>query len=237
MENGGRFVPYYRVSTDKQGERGLGIEAQKEAVQRYLRSMNGEQVGDGFVEVESGRKNNRPQLAKALATCKTYGAILIIAKLDRLARNVHFISGLMESRVEFTAVDFPQANRLTIHILAAVAEHEAGMISARTKAALAVLKKQGVKLGTRQPERIIPFASSGGRASVKVRREKARQRAADLWPVIEEIRARGITTLSGIAEDLNQKGIHAPRGGRWAPTQVIHILRNAPVAVAEEVAA
>ncbi len=236
MQNARRFVAYYRVSTDKQGERGLGIEAQKEAVQRYLRGVNGEQVAE-FVEVESGKKNNRPQLARALATAKTYGATLIIAKLDRLARNVHFVSGLMESGVEFVAVDFPQANRLTIHILSAVAEHEAGLISARTKAALAVLKARGVQLGTRQPERIIPYASQGGRASVKLRREKARQRAERMMPVIDEIRARGVTTLQGIADELNRKGIKAQRGGRWYGMQVLHLLRNAPAPIAQEVAA
>lgn len=237
----GRFVAYYRVSTDKQGARGLGIEAQKEAVQRYLRGMNGEQIGNGFQEVESGRRNDRPALARALATCKTYGATLIIAKLDRLARNVHFVSGLMESGVEFVAVDFPQANRLTIHILAAVAEHEAGMISARTKAALAVRKvqlaKEGKKLGAKDTERIIPFAREGGRASVKVRREKARQRAARLMPLIEEFRSRGVTTLQGLAEELNANRVPAPRGGRWASTQVIHLLRNAPAPIAQEMAA
>jgi DNA invertase Pin-like site-specific DNA recombinase len=253
MQNKGRFVAYYRVSTEKQGirsdaeadpkieaitkVRGLGIDAQKEAVARYLERVNGEQVGKGFEEVESGKRNDRPELAKALATCKTYGATLIIAKLDRLARNVHFISGLMESKVEFVAVDFPQANRLTIHILAAVAEHEAGMISARTKAALAVLKARGVKLGTHQPERIIPHAKKGGLASGKVRRERARQRALDLLPVIDEVRSTGATTLAAIAEELNRKGITALRGGRWASRQVLDVLHYATAAEAMKEAA
>jgi DNA invertase Pin-like site-specific DNA recombinase len=237
MNHSNRFVAYFRVSTDKQGVRGLGIDAQKEAVQRYLRGVNGEQVGRGFEEVESGKRNDRPELKKALATCKTYNATLIIAKLDRLARNVAFISGLMESGVDFVAVDFPQANKLTIHILAAVAEHEAVMISARTKAALAVAKARGTVLGARDTERIGPYAHKGGTASGKVRLKNARQRALNLQPVVEEIRSRGVTTLNGIAEELNAKGITAPRGGRWRSTQVLHVLRHAPAPVALEVAA
>src|SRR5712671_6423852 len=140
------FVAYFRVSTDKQGASGLGLEAQREAVARYVAGAAGVIVAE-FQEIESGKRNDRPQIAAALAACRLRRATLIIAKLDRLARNVHFISSLMESGVEFVAVDFPQANRLTVHILAAVAEHEATMISARTKAALAAAKARGVKLG------------------------------------------------------------------------------------------
>src|SRR3954466_11391511 len=138
----GKWVAYYRVSTAKQGASGLGLEAQREAVAGYLNGGNW-QLAAEFTEVESGRKNDRPELAKALAMCRRIGATLIIAKLDRLARNVAFVSNLMESGVEFVAADFPQANRLTIHILAAVAEHEREMISARTKAALAAAKARG----------------------------------------------------------------------------------------------
>ena len=135
----GRFVAYYRVSTAKQGASGLGLEAQQESVRSYLNGGRWTMV-DEVTEVESGKRNDRPALAQALSLCRLHGATLIIAKLDRLARNVNFISNLMESKVEFTAVDFPQANRLTIHILAAVAEHEALMISQRTRAALKKLK-------------------------------------------------------------------------------------------------
>jgi DNA invertase Pin-like site-specific DNA recombinase len=129
----GDFVAYYRVSTDKQGITGLGMESQRDAVQRFL-AARGQLVAE-FTEVESGRKTDRPQLDAALAECRKRRAVLIIAKLDRLARNVHFISGLMNSDVEFVAVDMPTANRLTIHILAAVAEHEREMISQRTRTA------------------------------------------------------------------------------------------------------
>jgi DNA invertase Pin-like site-specific DNA recombinase len=142
----GKFVAYYRVSTAKQGRSGLGLEAQQEAVRAYLNGGSWQLVAE-VVEVESGKRNDRSKLAEALRLCRLHGATLIIAKLDRLARNVAFISNLMESGVEFTAVDFPQANRLTVHILAAVAEHEAKAISTRTKDALAAAKARGVRLG------------------------------------------------------------------------------------------
>src|SRR3954447_15475515 len=139
---GGKWVAYYRVSTAKQGASGLGLEAQREAVAGYLNGGNW-QLAAEFTEVESGRRTDRPELAKALAACRRIGATLIIAKLDRLARNVAFVSNLMESGVEFVAVDFPTANRLTIHILAAVAEHEAAMTSTRTKAAPSPRRRPG----------------------------------------------------------------------------------------------
>src|SRR6266851_986624 len=142
----GKFVSYLRVSTARQGISGLGLEAQREAVARYLNGGSWALVQE-VVEVESGKRNDRPAIAEALRLCRLHRATLIIAKLDRLARNVHFISSLMESGVEFIAVDFPQANRLTVHILAAVAEHERELISQRTKAALAAAKARGVKLG------------------------------------------------------------------------------------------
>jgi DNA invertase Pin-like site-specific DNA recombinase len=141
----GKFVAYYRVSTAKQGRSGLGLEAQQEAVRSYLNGGAWQLVAE-VVEVESGKRNDRPKLAEALRLCRLHEATLIIAKLDRLARNVAFISNLMESGVEFTAVDFPQANRLTVHILAAVAEHEAAIISTRTKAALVAAKARGRNL-------------------------------------------------------------------------------------------
>jgi DNA invertase Pin-like site-specific DNA recombinase len=156
--NNGNFVAYYRVSTQRQGRSGLGLEAQQKAVRDHLNGGNWRIVAE-FTEIESGQRPGRPQLAAALKACRAVGATLIIAKLDRLARNVHFVSGLMESGVEFTAVDFPQANRLTVHILAAVAEHEAKMISERTKAALAAAKRRGVKLG----------GDHGARLTVKAR--------------------------------------------------------------------
>jgi DNA invertase Pin-like site-specific DNA recombinase len=165
--NSGSFVAYYRVSTERQGRSGLGLEAQKKAVRDHLNGGNW-RIVEELVEVESGKRSDRPKLVEALKACRVHGATLIIAKLDRLARNVHFVSGLMESGVEFTAVDFPQANRLTVHILAAVAEHEGKMISERTKAALAAAKARGVKLG----------GDRGGRLSAESRMAGCKARAA-----------------------------------------------------------
>src|SRR3984957_8652452 len=170
----GKFVAYYRVSTAKQGASGLGLEAQQDSVRTYLNGGRWKMV-DELTEIESGKRNDRPALARALALCRIHKATLIIAKLDRLARNVNFISNLMESGVEFTAVDFPQANRLTVHILAAVAEHEAAMISSRTKAALAAAKARGTRLGN-PTSQIGSRAYEGAQASVAVRKAKAAKR-------------------------------------------------------------
>jgi DNA invertase Pin-like site-specific DNA recombinase len=218
----GKFIAYYRVSTDKQKRSGLGLEAQKQAVRTYLDGGKWRLVGE-FKETESGKRNDRPELAKALALCRVHGATLIIAKLDRLARNVHFISGLMESKVEFTAVDFPTANRLTVHILAAVAEHEAQMISERTKAALAAAKARGVVLGCRT-RRIAAYAKQGSAMGIVARQRIAQKRTADIRPVIEEIQAAGATSLRQIASALNERHIPAPNGGVWHPNTVSRIL-------------
>jgi DNA invertase Pin-like site-specific DNA recombinase len=219
----GKFVAYYRVSTAKQGASGLGLEAQQESVRSYLNGGRWKMV-DEVTEIESGKRNDRPALANALALCRLHKATLIIAKLDRLARNVAFISNLMESSVEFTAVDFPQANRLTVHILAAVAEHEAQMISQRTKAALQAARARGVTLGTPKHDQIARSAPKGNRASAQVRGEAARRRASDVLPVIQSVKASGVTTLAGIAEKLNDRGIPAPRGGCWSPIQVSRVM-------------
>jgi DNA invertase Pin-like site-specific DNA recombinase len=143
------FVSYYRVSTDRQGASGLGLEAHRCAVMTYIAGRG--KLAAEFTEIESGRWNDRPELHDALAACQRLRAVLVIAKLDRLARSVSFIANLMDSGVEFVAVDMPQASRLTLHILAAVAEHEREMISARTKAALAAAKVRGVRLATLPP--------------------------------------------------------------------------------------
>ena len=226
----GRFVAYYRVSTPKQGTSGLGLAAQREAVSAYLNGGRWNMVAE-FTEVESGKKSDRPELSKALALCRVHKATLVIAKLDRLARNVAFISNLMESKTEFVAVDFPQANRLTIHVLAAVAEYEALAISTRTKAALAVAKANGKQLGGDRGHRlkIRSQASQGARASATVRRATAKKRAGDLLPVIESIRAEGATSLREIASSLSERGVPAARGGEWSAIQVRRVLRLAEV--------
>jgi len=146
----GRFVSYYRVSTDKQGKSGLGLDAQRRAVQQYLNGGTWSLIGE-FTEIESGKRNERPELAKALAACKRQKAKLVIAKLDRLSRNLAFIATLMDSGVEFIAVDNPHANKLTVHILAAVAQHEREVIAQRTKDALQAAKARGVVLGNPSP--------------------------------------------------------------------------------------
>src|ERR1035438_8151664 len=221
----GRFVAYYRVSTAKQGISGLGLEAQKDAVQTYLNGGRWKIIAE-VTEVESGtgKHNDRPKLAEALTLCQIHKATLLIAKLDRLARNVAFISNLMESSVEFTAVDFPQANRLTIHVLAAVAEYEASAISTRTKAALAAAKARGVRLGGDRGGVIASQAAKGNQASAVVRSAKAEKRASDLLPVIEQIREGGATSLRQIASELNELSIPAARGGEWSAIQVQRIL-------------
>ncbi len=217
-----RFVAYYRVSTDKQGRSGLGLEAQRAAVEAYVAGARGT-VCAGFVEVESGRKRDRPQLAAALTAARVHRAVLVIAKLDRLARNVHFVSGLMESGVEFVAADMPTVNRLTVHILAAVAEEEARMISARTKAALAAAKARGVRLGN-------PNLLAGSPAQVRmanaVKIKRALERAADVLPFIEQARRAGATTLQQLANALAARGVPTPsgKGARWYPVQVARVM-------------
>jgi DNA invertase Pin-like site-specific DNA recombinase len=220
----GKFISYLRVSTARQGASGLGLEAQREAVSRYLNGGRWQLVQE-VVEVESGKRNDRPAIAEALRLCRLHKATLVIAKLDRLARNVHFISSLMESGVDFVACDFPEANRLTVHILAAVAEHEASMISSRTKAALQAAKARGRALGGQRGSlrRMRGMAAKGTRVSTTVRQQSAAKRRDDLLPVIEELRTNGITSFRSIAKSLNNAGLTTPRGGQWSATQVMRI--------------
>ncbi|WP_426960394.1 recombinase family protein [Muricoccus radiodurans] len=212
-----RFIVYLRVSTDKQGRSGLGLEAQRAAVAAHVEAAHGHIVAE-HVEVESGRKKDRPELALALEACRAMRATLVIAKLDRLARNVAFVSNLMESGVEFVAADMPTVNRLTIHILAAVAEEEARMISARTKAALAAAKARGVVLGN--PRLLARDPVLAARANA-VQISNARRRAAAVQPYLDAAKRAGAATLAEIADALMARGVPAPRGGsRWSPAQV-----------------
>jgi DNA invertase Pin-like site-specific DNA recombinase len=213
----GKFISYYRVSTDRQGKSGLGLEAQRKAVRDYLDGGNWQLVQE-FVEVESGKHNERPQLATALVACKKHKAKLVIAKLDRLSRNLAFIATLMESGVEFIAADMPFANKLTIHILAAVAEHEREMISERTKAALAAAKARGTQLGNPR----LAEAQKRARESLKA---NARRFAANVLPIIEEIERSGITSHNAIAAKLNERNVATARGGKWTHVQVGAVLR------------
>lgn len=213
-----RYIAYFRVSTDRQGRSGLGLEAQRTAVLDYLNGGAWELV-ETFTEVESGRHDDRPELEKALAACRRHKAILVIAKLDRLARSVAFIANLMDSGVEFTAVDMPHANRFTLHIFAAVADHERHAISSRTKAALAAAKARGKALGWSIPGRQ-DEQRQAARQAATARRENADRHAAKVWPVLEAIRAAGATTLKEQADALNARGVRTARGGIWHPATV-----------------
>lgn len=218
----GKFVAYYRVSTDRQGASGLGLEAQKKAVTDYLNGGKWALVAE-FTDIESGKHNDRPALTKAFAACRLHRATLVIAKLDRLSRNAHFLTGLRDEKIDFVAVDMPDANKLTITILAAVAEHEREAISARTKAALAAAKARGQKLGN--PHGISAEAQAKGAiAGGAATRAKAAEYAATLADTVREIQAEGRTSLSAIAAALNARHIEAPRGGAWAPVQVSRVL-------------
>ena len=212
-------VAYYRVSTVKQGQSGLGLESQRAIVQGLV-AARGLTLAAEFTEVESGRKKNRAQLEAALDQARRSGAVLLIAKLDRLARNVAFTSALMESGVEFIAADIPDANRMTLHVMAALAEQEAQLISERTKAALAARKARGLPLG--HAANLTPAARARG---PRAQREAAQvaTRQASAFAVV--LRQRGDTLLA-IAERLNGTGFRTRQGGLWTPTQVKRILER-----------
>jgi len=214
------FVTYLRVSTDRQGRSGLGLEAQRKAVADHVAGKG--QIVSEFVEVESGKKSDRPQLALALAEAKRVGGVLLIAKLDRLARNVAFIANLLESGVEIAAADMPEANRFLLHVMAAVAEHEARMISDRTRAALAAAKERGVALGWAIPSRA-GEQRLAARAGALVNAQKADQHAANVLPIIQRLSNQG-ASLRAIAIELNSRGIQTARGGRWHATTVRNTL-------------
>ena len=206
-----------RCSTKRQGESGLGLEAQETAIQTYVDQHSAEVIGQ-FVEVESGTKSNRPELAKAIALAKKEKAVLVVAKLDRLARNVHFISGLMESKVEFVALDFPSANKLTLHLIAAMAEYEATLISQRTKAALAAAKKRGVVLGAN--------GSVLAKANIKAADQWAESIADTLVKAITACRKK---TLQNLANKLNSWGVKTRTGRDFAPTTVMRLMKRLKV--------
>jgi DNA invertase Pin-like site-specific DNA recombinase len=209
----GQFVAYYRVSTDRQGRSGLGLNAQSEAVRAHLANHSGTLQAE-FCEIESGKRSDRPQLAAAIAAAKKAKATLIIAKLDRLARNVHFISGLMESGVDFVAADNPHANKLMVHLLAAFAEHEREQISQRTKDALAAAKARGARLGRNGADRLAPA------------RAEAVQRARQLAPVLAEMKSAGLSARQ-MAAELTLRGIQTPTGARWHAQTVLRMIDRA----------
>jgi DNA invertase Pin-like site-specific DNA recombinase len=221
----GNFVAYYRVSTARQGRSGLGLDAQRKAVADFLNGGSWELLSE-FVEVESGKDDDRPQLEQALATCELSGATLVVAKLDRLSRNLAFLAKLQESGARFVAADMPEANELTIHIMAAVAQAERKAISTRTKEALAAAKARGVRLGGNRGN--LEDLRKGPARSAEVRRIQASDRATKVLRQIDAIRnSEGSKTLRQIAEALNGRGITAPRGGRWHAAQIKAVLARA----------
>lgn len=214
MAAGQRLVAYERVSTARQGASGLGLEAQRKVIGDFAVSR-GAEVLARFTEVESGRKADRPELLKALHLAKVTGATLVIAKLDRLSRNAAFLLALRDSGVRFVAVDMPEANDLTVGIMALVAQAEREAISRRTKEALAVAKAHGMKLGNPNGAASLRRAGKGGAALREAVSANAAAFAADLAPVLADIRAAGHTSLRAMAAELTQRGIQTRRGGGW----------------------
>lgn len=219
-----KWVGYFRVSTARQGRSGLGLDAQRHVVAEFLKGEGGRLLAQ-HVEVESGRKANRPELLAALASCRMHGATLLIAKIDRLSRDPAFLLNLRDAGIEFTAADLPGANRLTVGILAMVAEAEAEAIRARTKAALAAAKRRGVKLGKTWRQNFDDRGRAKGRAAARdVVIANAAQRAADRASHVRRLRAEGMRTPSELARGLNNLGVPAARGGDWTCLQVQRLL-------------
>jgi DNA invertase Pin-like site-specific DNA recombinase len=212
-----KFVAYLRVSTARQGKSGLGLEAQREAVQRFVAGRGGRIIAPEYVEVESGKRNDRPELAKAIKRCRLTKATLVVAKLDRLSRNAAFLMTLRDSDVDFIAADLPEANTMTVGVMAVVAQHEREAISARTKAALAAAKARGKKLGGRRPGagNIARYQRQG----VEAAQEQAAARLALVADDLRRLESEGLS-LNAMAGKLNAMDIGTSRGGRWTATAV-----------------
>ena len=220
----GRFVAYLRLFPDKRGTSDLGLEAQRKIVRPYL--ADGDVLVAEFVEVETGgKRGERPQLAAALAACRRHDARLLIARLGRIAGNLPVVSALIESGVAFVAADNPHADRSTIGLLAAVAEEESRVVSARTTAALAAAKARGVKLGNPNGARALRGKQIGNHAAVAAIKSNAEQAAAAAYAQIQAIIAEeGTTSLAALSRALNARGVRTPRGGLWYPTSVKLVL-------------
>jgi DNA invertase Pin-like site-specific DNA recombinase len=219
----GKYVAYYRVSTIAQGKSGLGLEAQEAQVMSYLNGGDWKLV-DSYTEVESGKNSDREQLKLAFAACRIHGATLLVAKLDRLSRNNHFLSGLQQSNTKFVCCDMPNVNDLTISIMGLMASEEARLISERTKAALQAAKARGVILGKdnlTQDGRIL-----GNEKGNITNQQNADQYASDMKAIIKKINDEGITGLTGISKRLNEMGIKSPRGKSFYPTSVRNLLKR-----------
>jgi DNA invertase Pin-like site-specific DNA recombinase len=217
------FVAYLRGSTDRQGKSGLGLEAQREAVQRFVAGWGGKIIAPEYVEVESGKRNDRPKLVQALKRCRLTGATLVVAKLDRLSRNAAFLLTLRDSGVDFIAADLPEANTMTVGVMAVVAQHEREAISARTKAALAAARARGTELGGRRKGAadIAAYRSQGVLALL----QRADAKADELRETVEALKAEGLS-LNSIEARMNDQGVLTSRGiaGGWTATAVRRLL-------------
>ena len=217
-----KYVSYLRVSTNRQGESGLGLEAQRAAVVNFVGSLKGQaEIVKEFVEVESGKKTDRPVLAEAVRECKANGYTLLVAKLDRLSRNLHFVTALQNSKVDFVAADNPHATPFLIHILVAVAEHERNMISNRTKLALEAARARGVKFGNPRYEEAIPKANEAWKQLSADRNAKLRRIVTEIMEVTR------LSKLGEIANALNLRGIRTNRGCQFTATQIHRLLKAA----------
>ena len=224
FNNEERFVAYLRVSTQKQGYSGLGLEAQRDIIKNYLREKK---TIFEYIEVESGRKTDkgRPKLKEALSQCRTYGAKLIVAKLDRLARNVSFLSALLDSDVEIVFIDFPQANKMVLNILASISQYEAELISTRTRQALAAKKARGCKLGN--PEHLLEKYQAAIEKSNQTNRRKAADNPNNKRAVamLKVLAAQGMT-LTEMTDKLNNEGFVTSKGYQFRPSQVFVLLKR-----------
>lgn len=218
-----KLVAYHRVSTAKQGASGLGLEAQQSAIEAYAQRIGGAVLG-AFTEVESGKNDDRPQLKAALHQAKVTGATLVIAKLDRLSRNAAFLLTLRDAGVRFVAADMPEANNLTVGIMALVAQEEREAISRRTREALQAAKGRGKVLGNPNGAAPLLRAGRGNAAGVEAVKTRAQEHAEMLRPVVESFQAQGVTSLGALADALNGGGYQAPRGGAWHKTSVKNLL-------------
>lgn len=218
-----KLVAYYRVSTAQQGRSGLGLEAQTQAVQSYALAMGGEVVA-AFTEVESGKRNDRPELRKALREADVLGARLVIAKLDRLSRNAAFLLTLRDSGVDFVCADMPHADSLTIGVLALVAQQEREATSRRTREALQAAKRRGVKLGNPNGAAPLRRAGKGNAAASAAAARKAREHADKVLPTVAKLRGEGVTSLGALAAALNAGGVRTLHGKAWHKSSVRNLL-------------
>lgn len=218
-----KFIAYYRVSTSKQGQSGLGLEAQRSSVSDYLAGREGDLIAE-YTEVQSGTRNDRPELHKALRQCRLTGATLLIAKLDRLSRNRRFLMELADSSTNFIAVDMPEANNFTVGLLACLADYERQLISERTRAALQAAKARGVKLGNPKLDQVRNTNTTAANAT---RTAKAQEHQTEVRQVIDELQEdSGAMSLRQIAAQLNEAGYRTSRGGHWHPTSVARIMNT-----------